>query len=61
VGWVEFNAEAMLLTGELAIHADDAPGVADLIVLVFRDGLLWRSAYYGTVEEALTAGQRSCA
>jgi hypothetical protein len=40
VGWVEFNAEAMLLTGELAIHADDAPGVADLIVLVFRDGLL---------------------
>lgn len=55
VGWVELNAEAVMLTGDLAVHVDDAPGFDDIIVLVFRGGLLLRSVYYATIDEALAA------
>jgi SnoaL-like protein len=55
VGWVELNAQAVMLTGDLAIHPNDATGFDDIIVLVFRDGMLWRSVYYATVDEALAA------
>jgi hypothetical protein len=38
-----------------SVHRDDAPGFDDIIVLVFRDGLLWRSIYYASVDETLAA------
>jgi hypothetical protein len=51
VGWVELNDNAVMLTGALASHGDHDD--TEVLVLVFRDGLLWSSSSYSSWEQAL--------